>query len=238
MRRETAGKPAFRGVLPGRGKRGDRTRPTGRFDRRLTPMLLTTTATGPSARSGQLSPAALADCCLAGGDMLRPVHTVTPLACKVPFAPLARGGLIGGVVIVEGQQRGHRRAVVRTDVPRELRRRGDQLGVRDHEINQPPLQSRRCPATRAARAARTTMTCLPSTSPAAPPGREMRTGRGMSKERRNEEIPGQENKEGTRVNPCSITSPSEKLQDHLLASLRMKPQPKPGWSSIRAACAV
>ena len=42
------------------------------------------------------------------------------------------------------------------------------------------------------------------------------------------------------MNSCSITSPSEKLQDHLVASLRMKPQPKSGWSrardAIRRAC--
>ena len=66
---------------------------------------------------------------------------------------------------------------------------------------------------------------------AAPHGREMRTGRARAREGGNEEIPGTENKEGTRVNPCSITSTSEKLQDHLVASLRMKPQPKSGWSS-------
>ena len=36
---------------------------------------------------------------------------------------------------------------------------------------------------------------------------------------------------GQSGDTCSTTSTSEKLQDHLLASHRMKPQPKPGWST-------
>lgn len=90
---------------------GDKVIDTARLSRTLWPMVKargSAHATMPGCsltikQSSQLAPAPFANSCLACGDTFGPVHTVTPLACEAPFAPLAGFGLVGGVVVVQVQ---------------------------------------------------------------------------------------------------------------------------------------